>query len=109
MSPTMAVACKKGHVNVVKILLLNGMSPCMTDEVGHSPISIAALHGNAKLCAFLVESNANIQSLTNDMRRPLGWAADAGNSDCVKVLLEHDRDLEWRDQVGRTALSLACA
>ena len=33
MSPTMAVACKKGHVNVIKILLENGMSASMADEV----------------------------------------------------------------------------
>jgi ankyrin repeat protein len=69
MSPTMAVSCKKGHVNVVKILLENGMSATMADEVGHSPISIAALHGKDGVCKFLIESGGNVHALTNDLRR----------------------------------------
>ena len=38
----------------------------------------------------------------------MGWAADAGHAAVCKVLFEVDKDLEWREELGRTALALAC-
>lgn len=53
MSPTMAVACKKGHVNVVKILLENGMSATMADEVREQENGTQREHNRQKRRAHM--------------------------------------------------------
>ena len=50
----MALSCAVQQV--VEILLQNGMRVMMKDEMGHCPVSIAALYGHPKLVNFLVSA-----------------------------------------------------
>jgi ankyrin repeat protein len=77
------------------------------DDMGRTPLHVAARAGCREICALLLEhgADANIR----DVRRqtPLAEALAHGNAETVELLLEHGADVSAKDRHGRTPLVLA--
>jgi hypothetical protein len=88
------VACCRGHVDVVSVLLDNGAP---TDDNGvvlrfgvdTSPLRQASAHGHSKVVELLCKRGANVNAVWRRNYSALHYAADAGHLDCAKVLVEH--------------------
>ena len=59
-------ASVKGHLEVVKFLVENGIYINSYNEFGETPLILAASYGHFKVVKFLVESGASITSKTNN-------------------------------------------
>ncbi|KAI5816217.1 ankyrin repeat-containing domain protein [Pyronema omphalodes] len=69
---------------------------------------VAALHGYAEVVKFLLEKNCvDINKTEGYGDTPLLYAARNGNSEVVKLLIQHGAAVETRNNDGRIALSLA--
>ncbi|KAA8641770.1 uncharacterized protein ATNIH1004_010709 [Aspergillus tanneri] len=67
----------------------------------------AARLGNSRAVEILLDGE-NVNSLDNNRRTPLSWAAESGQTNIVELLLaRNDVDVNCEDKDGRTALSWA--
>lgn len=101
-------AARQGHVATVKYLIDYGANPAIPSEIGTTALHHAAGIGDIKLLRLLLSKglDANSQS---DAGTPLIWAAGHGQTDAVKVLLEHNADpnIETDDNITAVLSSTA--
>lgn len=65
--------------------------------------------GNLKeVCDYLKENSKLASELVEDLF-PIHWAADRGNAEMVKMLLDFGADVDAQDEDGQTALHYACS
>jgi ankyrin repeat protein len=97
------VACERGHVDVVRILLREGADPnqAFTDENAHSPLILASIRGFVQIVDELISAGANV-----NYARPTGniekrfipgctailAACQNGHVDVVRILLRAGAD-----------------
>lgn len=95
----------------VKVLLAAGANPAVTNRFGASPLSEAALSGNAGLLTLLLDAGADAKSMaTPDGETVLMRAARSGSVDAVRLLLDRGADVNARERYkGQTALMWAAA
>lgn len=84
----MAYACKRGHIEVVKVLLefkakIN--SPCGINRM--PPLVWAAAYGHYELCEYLLENKARVLSKDKYKRTALTLAVRNGFTKIVSLLL----------------------
>ena len=93
------------------LLLKAGASPSATNRFGASPLSEAALSGNAELLKLLLDAGADAKALaTVDGETVLMSAARSGNIESVRLLLDRGADVNAREKYkGQTALMWAAA
>ncbi len=107
-------ACTGGHLDTVKILLVNGADINATNKYGLQPLHIAASEGYQDILQLLID-HARDNGLTFDINgkggshqyKPLHWACQNGHLEAVKVLLENGASTEVRDANGKTPLDRA--
>jgi len=95
------MACKNNHPAVVE-LLLNHSRAVSVDEI--SELTQNRCAGNA--VQNEIGADMSLSNITG--MDPLHIAAIRGNSECVKLLIEHGADIDQADKHGNTALSSAC-
>ena len=80
-----------------------------TDEVGRSPLFLAAKHGHEPLVRFLVtEFGANVNQTDNEQRSPLWMAARNGHDAVVRFLVtEAGANVSQTDDAQRSPLWMA--
>ena len=68
------------------------------DWQGRTPLYLAALHGHADLCAYLLSKGADVRGRSGwyGTMRPLHAAAEWGNIEVIKVLLSAGADVNAR-------------
>lgn len=118
---------------VVHVYEHNAVSIHELSELGHSPLYTAALYRNQDAIDFLLEQGVVldifaccylgrcaeaehrlrhdaklVNQRTKDGMTPLHYAARAGHSDVVKVLLKHGADTNATDHDGGTPILEAC-
>ena len=93
----------------VKVLLGAGASPAVTNRFGASPLSEAALSGNADVLKLLLDAGADAKSVaTADGETVLMRAARSGSVEAVRLLLDRGADVNARERYkGQTALMWA--
>jgi ankyrin repeat protein len=116
------VACRKGHVGVVRVLLQHTGAEDLedTDKKGRTALYWAATEGHEEVVAILLENGAHVNRLGYLRRTPLMSACVRGHVGAVRTLLQHmggafssfwsvarGQGLEEADGYGRTALHLA--
>jgi hypothetical protein len=80
---------------------------CM-DENKMTPLQHAAYRGLKKLCSKLIENGANVNCNEQDQGyTALMFAAIANHTDVVRLLLEHDANIEILNKIGRSATQMA--
>ena len=122
------VASYSGHLVVVKLLLRQGAEVDVLDAANKTAVELASDNGKAEVAKFIAEYKTdpsiriNLRSTTLDTAQvgtnqyatdeemgSLHAAAEEGNVDLVKSLLERGADINDRDAYGGTPLYRAAA
>jgi ankyrin repeat protein len=111
-------AAESGSVATVKVLQEhNALKESDTkgeldhmSETGFTALIIAAAHGHADVCQYLIEQGANVNSMHEQGVTALMYAAAAGKLDTMKVLTDAgNADVNVKHSNGGSALLEACA
>ena len=77
-------------------------------SLGITPLFLASRSGNIPLVRALVRKKADPnQAGASQAIAPLHWAAHKEDTEIALLLIEHGADIQQKDKVGRTPLSLA--
>ncbi len=82
------IACRKGYLNFVRMLMEKGADPKADDEDNNTPLHLAALNGNANAVICLIDEfkcNPNIKG--SQGTTILHQACSAGHVELVETLL----------------------
>jgi ankyrin repeat protein len=104
------VACFRGHVSVVKVLLIAGADTGARGFCGISALSCAAHQGHIAVVEALLWTLPRYNRATplKDAGAALYLASKSGFKDVVNLLLEEDANMEFTDKgTGNTALLVA--
>ena len=77
------------------------------DNVGRTPLSIAAKNGLKKVAELLIQTSTGVDVPDYLGRVPLSWAAEKGHDKIVVTLLQAGALIDYADGFGWTALSWA--
>ena len=99
------LACKRGCVDMVKLLTTKRKKPAdvnMPDSSNNYPISEAVKNQHIELLIFLLETNANPNIYCGKPcdTTPLIMACDLGDMDIVKLLIANKADVNMLDFLG---------
>ncbi|MBN2384616.1 ankyrin repeat domain-containing protein [bacterium] len=72
-----------------------------------TPLHYAALVGNEKIIAYLLDHGADIEARDQIKRSTLHWAAAYGRPEVCKLLLDRGADKNSEDETGMTAMDYA--
>jgi hypothetical protein len=84
--------------------------PAMRDarnQLGSTPLHLAATNGDAGPLKALIAAGAEVNARDKEDNTPLHMAAYAGKSEAARLLLEGGADVNAKSTGGRTPLSLA--
>jgi len=112
-------AAQKGDMEMVETLLpsLKNINDALgitqntkvtfLTERAITPLSFAAMSGNADLVKLLLERGADPTMASTKGRLPLHYAAISGNAEMIKLLMPLTNDLDQQDALGHTPLNYA--
>jgi ankyrin repeat protein len=101
-------AAQKGHVSVIQELFKHGADLSSCDDLGRSPLTIAAFYNQAEALELLCQlSGADLNSRDQYNRTALHAASSKGHLKCVEILLRHGANVRATDRHGRTPLFAA--
>ncbi len=104
----LAAATRKGHFEIVRILLeagadLNGIS----EDRGHSPLMDAAAEGHRDILEFFIGKGADLTCQNKNGQSALVLATGNGHYECAAVLLDAGADCDQSDSMGLSARKYA--
>jgi len=104
---SLSAAVRLNELSQIKALLEDGADINTTDELGESPLHIAAVNGHLQAATLLVAKAADVNA--GDVRglTPLHAAAWSGSSEIVALLIDKGADINARDADGVTPLHAA--
>jgi len=82
--------------------LVNGKN-----ELGSTPLHIAASNASPAIAKLLLDKGANVNAKDNNGATPLHMAAFTGRKDNVQLLLSHGANVHAKDNKGGTARDYA--
>ncbi|KAF0720286.1 Aste57867_430 [Aphanomyces stellatus] len=98
-------ASSNGHLDIVKVFL-DHMDINLRTKDGQTPLHKAAQHGKVNVVKYLLEKNAQVNTVSHSGWGPLHSACWGGHIDVVRLLVEHtDVDAQTKD--GATPLYVA--
>ena len=102
------IACERGIIQTVNILLQNGANPNIHEsEEGSTPLMIASMNGYRAIVYLLLEAHANIDAQDRGGNTALMTACHIGNIDIVTLFIVNSADLNITNNEGYTALDTA--
>lgn len=102
------IACCEGNKDIVKYLLLNGVSVHIRDRHDRTPLQEAILVDNHEIINLLVKCGAHMTGSTRGVGELLCSAAARGLTKRMESYRLAGADLSQPDISGRTPLHLAC-
>ena len=100
-------AAETGNRPAVALFLEARVNPEIHDELGWTPLMLAAFNGHNEVISTLIKHHANIHASDLLGNTALHWAVDAGQTSSAKLLLENLADVNARNNSGITPLFLA--
>ncbi|KAM3553202.1 hypothetical protein ARSEF4850_007027 [Beauveria asiatica] len=97
-----------GFKEMVRLLHKKGGDVDREHDSHGTPLHYFIQGGNERIVRCLLELGANVH--TQDIFQgdtPLGSAADVGNTNICRLLLQSGSDINYRNRMGRTALHIA--
>lgn len=92
-------------IDIVKVLLENGASVNERDDRwNQTPLHFASINGNREVVELLLEHNAEVNALRNDLMSPLMCAASNGHQYIVELLLDKGAKTNFVDADNSTVL-----
>jgi ankyrin repeat protein len=93
------VASRRGHVEIVKLLLEHGADPNIRDMYGETPLHDAAYWGHADVVKLLLEHGADLSAKNKYGETPLFLAIHSEyGTEVAKLLLERGADPNVRSK-----------
>ena len=104
----LALASTTTHVSVVKVLL-NYVDVDSPNNIGSTPLIIAAEGGKDEMVTEMLKHNANWRLQNHDGHTAFMKAIIHGRAEVVKILLAHKAFEQSADGSRRTAMHIACS
>jgi uncharacterized protein len=98
---------KTGNIVNIKNILDSGTSIEKRDQLGNTPLIVAALSNKPETVDYLCKKGADVNAQNNDRNTALIGAAYYNLLDVVKVLVKYNPDKTIKDKFGNTALDYA--
>lgn len=96
-----------GDLEELRTAVWKGASLEVTDELGSTPLILAAAQGHATCVSALLEGGADLGARTNYGDTALTLAASGGHVDAVTTLLLGGADPRATGSLGRTGVEFA--
>ncbi|PIQ16386.1 MAG: hypothetical protein COW67_03385 [Flavobacteriales bacterium CG18_big_fil_WC_8_21_14_2_50_32_9] len=92
--------------NCALLLIEKGADPNSQFDT-RSVLSMAAMFNQLQVTKLLLEKGADINATDGTLATPIMFAAEEGNEEIVKLLLQHRADTSIKDKLGETAYDKA--
>ncbi|XP_067676346.1 serine/threonine-protein phosphatase 6 regulatory ankyrin repeat subunit A-like [Haliotis asinina] len=103
------VAGRRGHTEVIRLLVKNGADLSLRDAHGDNILYHACLGGHVEVVKYVVSKNrVDINSRGKDKKTPVMVAGERGHKDVVELLVKYGANLSLRDAHRNNILHLAC-
>ncbi|MBP7937147.1 MAG: aldo/keto reductase [Phycisphaerae bacterium] len=103
-------AAREGKLDAMRQYLAAGTSVNAREpQGGATPLNTAALFGQAKVAAFLIEKGADVSIANNDGNTALHLASFFAHLDVVELLLKHGAPVRVQNGRGETPLDLVAS
>lgn len=100
-------AANKDRCDIVEILIEKGADPNQLNSMHYTPLTIAVMHKNKKICQVLLENGACATIPDKKGNTALHLACTQGDSDIINVLLDNTEcDLKLKNANEETALDI---
>jgi ankyrin repeat protein len=106
-STPLIYASKKGHVDVVRVLLEGGAILDKADSIRSTALHYAASYGHLDVCTLLLDRNATVDPVNWWKDTPLHCAARNGHLSVVMLLVEKGADVRLKNEDAQTARDVA--
>lgn len=103
-------AARYGNAVAAKLLLSQGAEINHKNDLGHTPLTIASILGNANVVKVLIQDKDVLDINPRgekDLRTPLSHATQWAHVEVVKILLDNGADPQIQGFHGRTSISIA--
>ena len=100
-------SAKIGDIEGMKKTLDYGVSIESTNQLGNTPMIIAAYSGNAEMVEYLCKRGANVNAQGANRATALIHAAYYNFYDVAEILVNYHADRSIKDMYGNTALDYA--
>ena len=81
-------ASKKGHIEMVRLLIDKGADTNTRDKYGLTPLHLASMEGHTEIVRLLIENKANVHAWASSGETALHLASRNGHIEIVQLLLE---------------------
>lgn len=95
------------RLQVARLLIAAGAETNAADNLGRTPLSVAAETGDAELVSILLQAGAPVEGSGKYRDTPLGIAAQQGFVEVIKVLMAAHADPKAKNRKGETPLDMA--
>jgi ankyrin repeat protein len=103
--PLLICAVDNGHLEVTRLLIKQGLDASVTYKKGISALHTAScFDGDTEILQLLIESDVDVNSMTQGGDTALGLAVYNGNLHGCHILLDNGADVTAKDSNGNTAL-----
>ena len=106
-STPLHLSSRKGHVDLVRMLLEHGAGVSAQDKDGWTPLHWALCEGHVNVAWMLVERGADVSVQSKDGWSPLHWASSEGHVEEARMLIERGANVSAQGKDGRTPLHWA--
>ena len=102
------IACGKGHLDVVTLLLAANADVDNSTAGGATPLNIASETNHPEIVTALLAANANVNMADDEGVTPLYMASQQGHTEIVEKLLAANASVDTPIDEGVTPLYIAC-